>query len=182
MLRLFCVTTLFGLLPTIAVAEHKSSTDNDFTVLLRMQVKEPPKVAYAKFVAIQNWWHSSHTFSLNAKNLYIETKPKGWWGEKLPNGGFVKHMEVIFAAPGKMLRFRGGLGPLQSMPINGAMQVAFSPKEKGTEISLLYAVGGFVKGGVKRLGAPVDGVLKMQLHRLKRYIETGQADKDTGKK
>lgn len=178
MLRIFFVVSVVGLIPAIASAEHKSSTDNDFTVTLKTHVNVSPKVAYAKFLNIKNWWHSSHTFSSNAKNLYIDAKPKGWWGEKLPDGGFVRHMEVIYAAPGKVIRFQGGLGPLQAMPLYGVMTVVFKPQDKGTDIHLVYAVGGFVQGGVKRMAAPVDGVLQLQLKRLKTFADKGEAGKD----
>lgn len=168
---------LLTLLLGAARGEVKSSSENDFAVSVTVRVDAPPGVAYQKFLQIKNWWQSTHTFSLNAKNLYIEAKPKGWWGEKLPNGGFAKHMEVIYVVPGKVLRFRGGLGPLQALPVNGAMQVMFVPKGKGTEIDLLYAVGGFVNGGVKRMGVPVERVLKVQLNRLKQFIDKPKTSK-----
>ena len=39
--------------------------------------------------------------------------------EKLPNGGGVRHMEVVYAAPGKALVMSGELGPMQVMAAAG---------------------------------------------------------------
>ncbi|HJZ97356.1 MAG TPA: hypothetical protein VKE70_12680 [Candidatus Solibacter sp.] len=37
---------------------------------IAMQIQAPPVVAYRKFVRdVGEWWNSSHTFSVRAKNL-----------------------------------------------------------------------------------------------------------------
>ena len=99
--------------PTGFVVEHSA------------EIKADAKTAYDAFVKVGSWWGSNHSFSGDAKNLRIDTKSGGCWCEKLPNGGFVKHMEVVHAAPGSMLVFSGGLGPLQFMGVAGSMTVSF---------------------------------------------------------
>ena len=53
----------------------------------------------------------------------------GCWCEKLPNGGGVRHMQVVNVMPGKMLVMTGGLGPLQSMAATGSMSFKLSRRE-----------------------------------------------------
>ena len=97
----------------------------------------------------------------------------GCWCEKLPNGGGVRHLEVLTVIPGKMLVFGGGLGPLQSIPSTGTMRITFAPAEGGTKVEISYMVGGYVPAGMNTWAAPVDGVLTDQFARFKRYVETG---------
>ena len=59
------------------------------------------EVSRAIVDGIGKWWSPAHTYSGDSKNLYIEAKPKGWFGERLAKGGFVRHMEVVYFAPGK---------------------------------------------------------------------------------
>jgi len=47
-------------------------------------------------------------------------------------------------------------------------------KEGGkTELSLTYALGGYLPGGADKLAPVVDGVLGQQVGRLKSLVETG---------
>lgn len=180
-MRLLGAAAAALLLCGAANGEVKTSAANHFTVRIATTVPASPSETYQKFLQIGKSWSASHTFSSKAENLYIEAKPKGWWGEKLPNGGFVRHMQVVYAAPGKLIRFTGGLGPLQSLPINGVLTIAFAPKDKGTEIRLTYAVGGSVEGGLKTWAKPVDGVLSLQMKRLKAHIEKSAGGKAAAK-
>ncbi|MDI1365107.1 MAG: ATPase, partial [bacterium] len=43
-----------------------------------------------------------------------------------------------------------------------------------TTLTLTYDVGGYLRGGLDKIAAPVDGVLGQQVLRLKRQVETGQ--------
>lgn len=83
-------------------------------------------------------------------------------------------MTVVFADPGKLLRFDGGLGPLQSLAVAGVMTWSFTPAEKGTEVELTYLVGGYNRGGFKDLAPGVDAVLRAQLERYQRYVNAGK--------
>jgi len=148
--------------------------DNGFTIHTTLSLSVPPARAYAAMVEVGKWWGSDHTWSGDASNLSIDPKPQGCWCEKLPNGGGVRHMNVVFAAPGKMLRLEGGLGPLQAMAVAGSMTWKFDASEKGTAVDVTYVVGGYNPGGFKELSGGVDAVLKAQIDRYKRYAETGK--------
>jgi len=67
----------------------------------------------------------------------------------------------------------GGLGPLQTVAVVGIMTWEFVAADSGTQISLTYTVGGYTKNGLTDLATPVDHVLKGQLKRLERYLNTG---------
>lgn len=146
-----------------AQAKVASVAPNGFTVTHEATVKLSPQGAYDAFLKIGTWWDKSHTFSGDPKNISIDAKPGGCWCEALPDGGFVKHMEVGQAAPGSRLVFHGGLGPLHFMGATGAMTVAFTKGENGTKISLRYAVTGYDPDQFTKLAVAVDGVLAEQL-------------------
>jgi len=155
------------------VAEVADSASNGFTVKTTVQIQAAPDTVYRRLIQVGDWWDSAHTFSGNSKNLSIEEKPGGCFCEKLPNGGGVRHLEVVFLAPGKRLVLSGGLGPLQSIGASGAMSFDLTPAEGGTKLQIAYAVTGYLAAGMNTLAAPVDSVLSQQLSRLKNLVEHG---------
>ncbi len=60
--------------------------------------------------------------------------------------------------------------------MDGTMNIVLTPKGKTTEVALVYNLGGYVWGGYQALPAAADGVLGLQVYRLKQLIETGSAD------
>ena len=91
----------------------------------------------------------------------------------LPNGGSVRHLSVVFAAPGKTLRLNGGLGPMQDMAVAGSLTFALSEAAGKTTIALMYKVGGYLAGGLDAMSKPADAMLSGSMQRLKRFIDTG---------
>lgn len=81
------------------------------------------------------------------------------------------HMTTVHAAPGQKLVLNGGLGPLQSSGASGAMTIVLAEKDGATTVTLTYDVGGYFKGGLDKLAAPVDGVLGQQVQGLKAVVE-----------
>jgi hypothetical protein len=145
--------------------------DNGFTVKVTVSVPVDSSKAYAALVeGIGKWWDPEHTYSGDASNLSIEAKPQGCFCEKLPGQGFVRHLTVINAMPGKLLRLEGGLGPLQGMAVSGIMTWTFKPAEKGTTVEMRYAAGGYNPPGFKDLAPGVDSVLRGQLERYRRFL------------
>jgi len=148
--------------------------ETGFTLRSTVALSVPPDKAYAAAVEVGKWWDSQHTYSGDSANFSLDARPGGCWCEKLPGGGGVQHMTVVFASPGKSLRLAGGLGPLQPMGVAGSMSWTFTPSEKGTSLQLTYVIGGYNPGGFQQLAPGVDSVLKMQLDRYKKYAETGK--------
>lgn len=158
-------------LPNVAMAEVVSSDDGGFSLKHTISVTASAEEAWNTFGQIGSWWNPSHTWSGDSKNMSLNAKPGGYFVEQLPDGGFVKHMEVVYAAPGKMIRLHGGLGPLQEQAVHGAMSVTFKPDKDTTTISVTYNVGGYVPGGLKAWASIVDGVVTEQFERLRQRID-----------
>jgi uncharacterized protein YndB with AHSA1/START domain len=164
-----------ALAPRWAMPAVVDASASGFTVRTTLAIRGAPADVYRRLVRnIGDWWDSSHTFSGSAHNLSIEEKAAGCFCEKLPDGGGVRHMEVVYFAPGKTLRLSGALGPLQSMAAAGSMTIQLSPSDGGTKLEVTYAVAGYSPAGLNTLAATVDGVLAEQFTRLKGYIETGE--------
>ncbi len=160
------------LMPCLSRAEVADSSSSGFTLKITVNIQAPPAEVSRKFVQnIGDWWSSSHTRSGDAHNLTIDAKPMGCFCEKLPNGGGVKHMEVVHTAPGKLLVMKGELGPMQTMATAGSMQVLFNAAEGGTKLVLAYAVAGYMQGGLNLIAPKVDEVLQEQVARFKNYVE-----------
>ena len=155
-----------------AAAEVKDSSATGFTIQDTAIIAADPNDVYHSLVAdVGRWWDSAHTFSGNAINLSIDDKAGGCFCENLGNGGSVRHLEVVFADPGKTLRMIGGLGPLQAMAVTGSMTWSLSKTDTGTNVKVIYSVGGYRPGGLQKLASLVDKVMFEQLKKLKEYIE-----------
>jgi len=150
---------------------------NGFSLQEKEQIAAPPDKVWAALIDIGRWWSKSHTFSGDAKNMTLDVRAGGCWCETLPkSGGSVLHMTVVNADPNSLLRMRGALGPLQATGLDGAMNIVLTPTKTGTEVQLVYNLGGYVLNGYGALPESADGVLGLQLFRLKQLIETGSAD------
>lgn len=173
--------TLLGLTVVLiacssAMAEVADSAAGGFTIKDSAQFQAAPEQVYRAILNVGHWWDPAHTYSQDTHNLSIDERAGGCWCEKLPGGGSVRHMEVVLLMPGKMLRLRGGLGPLQAMGVTGSMEFRLSAAAGGTKLEFTYAVGGYAPGGLDKLAPPVNEVLTQQLARLSRYIETGSPE------
>ena len=159
-----------------ASAEIVSATSGGFEVRESLHVAARPSEIYSAIGTPGRWWSSEHTYSGRAENLRMELRAGGCWCEKLPEGGSVQHMTVVNAQPGKLLRLRGALGPLQGLAVDGAMTWTIIASPDGTTLEMTYAVGGYAKDGLDKLAVPVDRVLADQTRRLKAFIETGSPE------
>ena len=139
-------------------------------------IQASPEDTYRKLVHnVGDWWSSAHTFSGDAHNLTIDEKATGCFCEKLPNGGSVRHLEVVNIAPAKTVVLIGGFGPLQSVAATGSLSFQLSAVSGGTKLDVTSAVAGYVPAGLNTWAGPVDTVLSEQVTRLKNYIERGNA-------
>jgi hypothetical protein len=153
--------------PGTSVAAVVDSSSYGFTVRYEQTL---PLTADTLFVIfhrdVDKWWDPDHTWSGNAANLSIEPFANGCFCEKLSNGGSVRHMNVIFSDPGKVLRMEGGLGPLQQFAVNGVMTLEIKPDSTQTRVSLTYSLGGYIPGGAAKFAPLVDQVLGVQFKRF----------------
>lgn len=153
-------------------AEVTTVSDQGFTSEHELNIAADPDRVYAALTAeIHLWWDAAHSYSGKAENFYLEARAQGCFCEKLPSGGSVRHMQVVFARPGKLLRLSGGLGPLQAMGVAGSMSFVLIAQGEGTRLMYRYEVGGYTAAGLTALAGPVDQVQLGQLNRLKAYVE-----------
>jgi uncharacterized protein YndB with AHSA1/START domain len=158
--------------PSAAFADVLDSAPAGFTVKVVVEAAAPVAQVYQALTnRIGSWWENAHTWSGNAANLSIDARPDGCFCEKLPGGGGVRHMTVVYADPGKLLRLTGGLGPLQDLAVTGVMTWKLTEAGGKTTIEVSYRVGGYVPGsaGIGALAAPVDAVVTAQVTRLARF-------------
>jgi uncharacterized protein YndB with AHSA1/START domain len=168
------ILLIVALLSSTARAEVVDSAAGGFTVKQTLSVAAPAAKAWAALIDPRSWWDKSHTWSGDAANLSLDAKPNGCFCEKLPGGGGVRHMTVVYAEPRKLLRMSGGLGPLQDLAVSGAMTFKLTEAEGKTTLEMTYKIGGYAPTGLGALATPVDGVLGEQLARWKRKVETGK--------
>lgn len=154
-----------------AAAEVSSAAANGFDVRETAHIAAPPDKVFAALLVPARWWNSEHTFSGSAANLVLDARAGGCFCENLPGGGSVEHLIVVFVAPGKTLRLRGALGPFQGLAVDGAMTWSVKSTGGGTDLSLTYSVGGYVKNGFDELAKAADEVLGDQVVRLKKSLE-----------
>jgi len=155
-------------------AEVMDAAANGFTVRHDVTIAADRQTVYqAAISSIGTWWSSDHTVSGNAENLYLTASIPGCFCERLGEGAGLVHLSVSFVNPGVMLRLTGGLGPLGLMGVSGNMTWEFDDAGEGTVVTLQYAVGGYMPGGLDTIAGPVDGVLVEQMTRLQSFIETG---------
>ena len=174
---LVTLAILFAILAAPLRGEVVENTATGFLVRNTAAISAPPAAVYAALTdGVGGWWDPAHTFSHDARNLSVDAKPGGCFCERLPDGGGVQHMSVVYASPGKLLRLTGAIGPLQEAALAGAMTWSLSQAGDGTAVELIYTVGGFRAGGFRDIPTVVDGVLRGQLARLKAFVETGRPD------
>jgi hypothetical protein len=150
-----------------AMAEVLQSGDGGFSVSHTAEIEAEPFVVYRTMTShVDQWWNGEHSWSADASNLYIEPELGKCFCERLPGGGKVEHLRIIYISPGKEIRFDGALGPLQRMAVNGRMIWTIDATETGSKVTFAYHVHGFFEGGLGQIAPAVDGVIGEQLSRL----------------
>jgi hypothetical protein len=172
LLPLACAVLILSAAP--AAGEVVDSAPGGFTLKIVLEVEAPAAKAYSSLIDAGAWWDPVHTFSGHASNLTLEATAGGCFCEKLPSGGSVQHLTVVYADPGRLLRLNGGLGPMQDMAVAGSLSFAIAESAGKSTVTLTYKVGGYLPGGFDAMAKAVDGVLTGAMQRLKRYIETGR--------
>lgn len=172
--RLKALTAMLiaSVIATEANSEVLNAAPGGFTISYQTEISAARIDVYNAAVNnVGDWWSDDHTYTGNADNMYIEAKTQGCFCEKLGVDGGVVHLVVTFVNPGEMLRLTGGLGPLGLMGVNGNMTWEFTDSEEGTIVTLNYALGGYMDGGLDSIAEAVDGVLVGQMTSLKAFVE-----------
>ncbi|MBS0411993.1 MAG: SRPBCC family protein [Proteobacteria bacterium] len=138
------------------------------------EIAAPAAKVWAALVQPGLWWNGEHSWSGDARNITLDPHAGGCWCETIPPAGGTRHMTVIYVVPGREMRLEGALGPYQFSGAASRLAWTLAEKEGRTTVTWTYDTGGYVKGGIDKHAAPVDGVLAEQLGRLKRLVEMGK--------
>ncbi|QWP74850.1 SRPBCC domain-containing protein [Lysobacter sp. K5869] len=161
-----------------AAAAVKDSAANGFTVENERTVAVDADTAWKALTQdVDRWWPKDHTWWGRDSTLSIDARAGGCFCERSGDGRRqAQHMTVSFVEPGKTLRLLGGLGPLQGMGLNGAMEFRLSPGQGGgTRIVLFYRAGGYTPDDLSKFAPVVDKVQGLQLGGLADYLARGAA-------
>lgn len=148
---------------------------NGFTLENSEWVSADPKTAWKAFISVGQWWPTDHTWWGDASKLSISEKAGGCFCE-INEAQQAWHMTVTFVDPGKLMRMTGGLGPLQGMGLDGALEWRFVEEKGGTRITLWYRAGGYTPDDLGKLVPVIDQVQGVQLGGLAEYLRK-QIDK-----
>ena len=174
MRRIACALAIAAFAP-FARAEVKESSADAFFLSYSGAVAAPTAKTYADIVQISRWWDSEHTYSGKSANLSIKPEAGGCFCERWKDGS-VEHGVVLMAMPGKVLRLRTALGPLQERALTGILTFWIRNEDSATTLTVEYRVNGANASGLDELAPSVDEVLGTQLDRLRRYIATGNPE------
>ena len=150
-----------------ALGEVVGADDTGFEIEHVRTLDAEPDRTWDRLVRPADWWHSDHTWSGDAGNLSLDPRAGGCFCEALPGGGSNEHLRVVHAAPGRLLRLDGRLGPLQPLPLTGVMSWSLAGNDAGgTTLTLRYVVAGPPGSGLENWAPAVDSVLAQQIDRL----------------
>ena len=148
----------------------KDQAANGFTIENAEWVPVDPATAWQGFIGdVGQWWPADHTWWGDASKLSISSEAGGCFCER--NGAQQAwHMTVTFVDPGRLMRMTGGLGPLQGMGMDGALEWRFVEEKGGTRITLWYRAGGYTPDDLSKFVPVIDKVQALQLHGLAEHL------------
>lgn len=163
---------------SITQAEVTNTAANGFSVRHEVAIPASRAEIWKALVAPATWWSSEHSFSGDAKNLYLVPQAGGCFCELIRTKsddniksaqGSVQHMRVIFVRKERALRMSGALGPLQGEAVTGILTIELKSHELEAKslVSFTYKVGGYMELPVNEIAPAVDGMIGEQLERLK---------------
>lgn len=154
-----------------AKAAVKDSSASGFTLLNQADVPVDTATAWRALVNdVDKWWPSDHTWWGDARRLSIVAKPGGCFCERHGKQQ-AQHLVVTLVDPGRTLRLRGGLGPLEGMGLDGTLEFRLQPMaEGGTRITMWYRVGGYTPDDLAAFAPVVDRVQAQQLRGLADFL------------
>ncbi len=165
------LTMVLALAAAPAAAEVVAVAPTGMELRQVVRIAAPPEKVWDALLVPTRWWSADHSFSGAAENITIDPRVGGCWCEKLPNGGGVVHMEVTHIAPPTSIVFRGALGPFYNLAADGALSFTLAAAEAGTDVTMTFRAGGYVKEGFEKWAGVVDNVFAQQMDNLKTHME-----------
>ena len=168
------ITLLFASTTHLTHAKITHSNNHSFTIEITSRVNTTPQDAYRAFLSVDQWWIASHSYFGKRENFSITPVAGGCFCE-IDGDKQVQHLQVSYVNPGKEIRLLGGLGPLQMMAANGAMQWTFSENATGgTTITQTYRVTALDEDTVTPIANAVNSVQQQQQNQLTDYIKANK--------
>lgn len=158
-----------------ASGETSGVSPTGFVVTHHFDTTASPRKVFDALHKPGLWWSSKHTWSGNARNLTLQASAGACFCERWAANS-VKHGEVIFSMQDSLLRLRTALGPLQPLAVDGVLTFALKAADGKTNVTVTYRVAGNPEAQLAALAEPVDGVIREQVSRLSRYVDTGRSD------
>lgn len=174
-----------GMWASPVLAEVVSTTDDGFVTRATAEVAAEPLAVWLALTKPGEWWNSEHTWSGDAANMTLTPQAGGCLCERLPGDdgekgfaidGSAHHATVVQAFPLRVLRLRGGLGPLQGEPATGILTVTLKELDGGTRILWEYNVGGPMRYEIDQISGAVDAVMSQQLMGLRDHLGALNSD------
>ncbi len=157
-----------------AQAEVVHADPHGFEVRQQVQLVVPANEAMAAFAKVPGWWSKDHTYSGDAANLSLDTRPGGCFCERFPKtGGGIEHLRVTYVKPGEEIVMSGALGPLLGEAVTGVMWVSVERIAGGSQLTLDYRAAGFANGGGDKFARLVDAMLADQMARFRTFAAAG---------
>ena len=178
-ISVFAAASLAVLSAAPTKAEVVSTTPTGFVTRDTAQIAADPMAVWLALTKPGEWWNDEHTWSGDAANLTLTPQAGGCFCETIPGGdvgnasamdGSARHAMVVQAFPLKVLRLRGGLGPLQGEPAEGVLTITLKEIPGGTRVLWEYNVGGSMRFEVPAIAAAVDSVMSQQLAGLRAHL------------
>jgi uncharacterized protein YndB with AHSA1/START domain len=160
-------------------AEVVSTAPTGFVTRDTTQIAATPMAVWLALTKPADWWTDEHTWSGDAANLTLTPQAGGCFCETIPGGdagnasamdGSARHAMVVQAFPLKVMRLRGGLGPLQGEPAEGVLTITLKEIPGGTRVLWEYNVGGPMRFEIPMISAAVDQVMSQQLAGLRDHL------------
>lgn len=181
----FAAALAVGMPVSPAAAEVVSTTDDGFVTRATAEVAAEPLAVWLALTKPGEWWNSEHTWSGDAANMTLTPQAGGCLCEKLPGDdgeegfamdGSAHHATVVQAFPLRVLRLRGGLGPLQGEPATGILTITLKEIDGGTRVLWEYNVGGPMRYEIEQISGAVDAVMTQQLMGLRDHLGALKSD------
>lgn len=189
-MRRFLISAVFtGALcgATPGTAEVVSTSEQGFVTRDTASVAASPLETWLALIKPEDWWNDQHSWSGDASNMRLTPQAGGCFCETIPGDdseegyamdGSAQHAIVVQSFPLRVLRLRGGLGPLQGEPATGILTITLKEVEGGTRVLWEYNVGGPMRFEVGQISGAVDAVMSEQLRGLQAHLGALEGDTD----
>lgn len=160
-IRFTAVIVTGVLMTSAAYGDVKLATADALMIEHRFQITATPEQAWEVLVHPERYWPKEHTWSGDAANLRLVPHAEGCFCERWTDAS-AEHGHVVMALPGRLLRFRGALGPFQEMAVTGVMTITLEANDGGTLAVVNYRLSGDPSHRLGDMAQGVDPVIRQQ--------------------